>query len=286
MDKPICRVRNLNKSALSGYVSEIDAIATGGRYLAPDATGIFDASFAHDLCVTCANCGAVVSNPGLDASLSCSDCGMDEFHVVQTSAPPPRRPTYTPLSPTTVPSNSDQSKSDDDVGDNPIVSPWARWAARTLDFWIGAFLAAVVIGILLESIGINTDNISELGWTILAIPGGLALDALSNYFFGWTLGKWLFAVKIRRQNGCRLTYAEYLKRNLWVFVKGFGLGIPIVNLVMHVVQYNRLQAGKSASYDEGKDVKIVRVKHNVARTVAGIIVLIIIFVFLAACNAA
>ena len=92
MDKPICRVRNLRKAALSGYVSEIDAVATGGCYLAPDAAGVFDASLAHDLCVTCVNCGSVVSNPGFDAQLSCSDCGMDEFHVVQTSAPPPRRP--------------------------------------------------------------------------------------------------------------------------------------------------------------------------------------------------
>ena len=278
MDKPICRVRNLRKAALSGYVSEIDAVATGGCYLAPDAAGVFDASLAHDLCVTCVNCGSVVSNPGFDAQLSCSDCGMDEFHVVQTSAPPPRRPTYTPLVPPAVPSNSDQNQSDDDVSDNPFVSPWARWAARTLDFSIGAILAVIVLLV----VGIDLDNMSGLGVAILAIPGGLALDALIYYFFGWTLGKWLFAVKVRRQDGCRLTYAEYFKRNLWVFVKGFGLGIPIVTLVMHVVQYNRLRAGKSASYDEGKDIKIVRVKHDVIRTVVGIVALIIIFVFIAA----
>jgi len=286
MDKPICHIYNLRKSALSGYVSEIDAIATGGHYLAPDASGCFDASLAHDLCVTCVNCGSVVSNPGFDLQLLCSDCGHDEFHVVQTSAPPPRRTTYTPLSPTSVPSNSDRNKSDDEVGDNPIVSPWARWAARILDFWIGAFTAAVVIAIFFGSIGVDTDNMSEMGWMILAIPGGLALDALSYYFFGWSLGKWLFAVKIRHQDGMRLTYPEYFKRNLWVLVKGFGLCIPIVNLVTFVIQYNRLRAGKSASYDVGKDIKIVRVKHNVARTVFGIVLLIIMFVFLAVCNAA
>ena len=286
MERPICHVRNLRKSALSGYVSEIDAVATGGRYLIPDAAGFFDASFAHDLCVTCVNCGSVVSNPGSDVQLSCTDCGLDEFHVVQTSAPPPRRPTYTPLVPPTVPSNSDPRKSDDDIGDSPIVSPWARWAARMLDFWVGAFVGAMVIGYILGSVGFDTDNISEAGWMLLAIPSGMALDALCYYFFGWTLGKWLFAVKIRHQDGCRLTYAEYLKRNLWVLLKGFGLCIPIVNLVTFVVQYNRLRAGKSASYDEGRDIKIVSVKHNAVRTVLGVIALIILFVFLAICNAA
>ena len=235
MDKPICHIRNLRKSALSGYVSEIDAIATGGRYLAPDASGWLDASLAHDLCVTCVNCGSVVSNPGLDVQLFCSDCGHDEFHAVQTSAPPPRRPPYEPLNPTVPSTNSDWRKSGDDVGDSPVVSPWARWAARSLDFYVGLLAAGLVAAYVLESIGIDTDNISESGWVILAIPGGLALDALFYYFWGWSLGKWLFAVKVRHQDGRRLTYAEYFKRNLWVLVKGFGLCLPIVNLVMHVV---------------------------------------------------
>ena len=281
MDKPVCKVRNLRKSALSGYVSEIDALATGGHCLAPDASGCFDASFAHDLCVACVNCGSVVSNPGLDAQLLCSDCGHDEFHVVQTSAPPPRRPTYEPLNPPiVVPSNFDQHKSDDDAGDSPIVSPWARWAARNLDFWIGVFVAGFVLGIVFESIGIDTDNISDTGWGILAIPAGLALDALCYYFFGWTLGKWLFAVKVRHQDGRQLTYTEYFKRNLGVLVKGFGLCIPIVTLITCVIQYNRLRAGKSASYDEGKDIKIVRVKHTAARTAFGIVALIVLLMFL------
>lgn len=109
MEKPICHVRNLRKSALSGYVSEIDAVATGGRYLTPDATGFFDASFTHDLCVTCVNCGSVVSNPGSDVLLLCSDCGQDEFYVVQTVAPPPKRPTYTPLEPPATPTTTEAS---------------------------------------------------------------------------------------------------------------------------------------------------------------------------------
>ena len=92
-------------------------------------------------------------------------------------------------------------------------------------------------------------------------------------------------MKVRRQDGGRLTFAEYFKRNLWVFVKGMGLAIPIVSIVAEVIQYNRLRAGKPASYDEGKDIKIVRVRHNVVRTVFGIVALIILFVFLAAVNA-
>jgi len=284
MLKPICHVRNLRTSALSGYVSEIDAIATGGHYLPPDNSGWFEANYAHDLCVTCANCGTVVTNPGPGVELICSDCGQDEFYVVQTVAPPPRRPTYSPLDPSTVPSNPRPTPSDDDAGDSPVVSPWARWAARTLDFYASIILAAILLGATLPMIGLDVDGVSEIGWMILAIPPGLALDALCYHFFGQTLGKWLFAVKVRHQDGTRLLFPEYLKRNVWVFIKGLGLGIPVVILVTEVMQYNRLRAGKSASYDVGKDVKIVRVRHDVARTVFGIIAIIALFVYFAACN--
>ena len=284
MEKPCCKVRNLHKSALSGYVSEADAIATGGHYLTPDGTGWLDASLSHDLCVTCANCGSVVSSPGAGAQLICSDCGMEDFHVVQTVAPPPRRPTYTPLVPPSAPSNPSPRSADDDPSDCSFVSPWARWAARTLDFWASAVGSAAILGYLMVSVGIDVDNVTDAGWLILSIPAGMVLDALCYYFFGWTLGKWLFAVKIRRQDGCRLSFGEYFKRNCWVLVKGMGFGIPIVTLVTEVIQYNRLRAGKSASYDEGRDVKIVRVKHEVIRTVLGIVALVLLLVFFAASN--
>ncbi len=286
MDKPVCHVRNLRKSALSDYASEIDAIVTGGHYLAPDATGSFDASFAHDLCVTCVNCGSVISSPGTEAQLFCPDCGQDEFHVVQTVAPPPRRPTYTPFVPPVVPPNPSPLSSYDEAGDSAIVSPWARWAARTFDFSVCTFTAALVIAFFLISIGCETGHVSEVGWMILAIPTGLTLDALCYYFFGWTLGKWLFAVKVRHEDGGRLIFSEYLKRNFGVFIQGFGLSIPIVWLVAEIIQYNRLRDGKPASYDEGKNIKIVRAKHSAVRTFFGIVALVGIYVILLALSAA
>ena len=84
MDRPVCHVRNLRESALSGHVSEIDAIATGGRYLAPDASGYYDASLAHDLCVTCVNCGSIIEESPGAGELSCPVCGESTFHVFQT----------------------------------------------------------------------------------------------------------------------------------------------------------------------------------------------------------
>lgn len=282
MNKPVCRVCNLRASALSDYVSEADAIATGGRYLRPDAAGWFDASAAHDLCVVCANCGSAVSNPALGAVLSCPDCGQDEFHVVQTSAPAPRRPSYSTLNPFPAPSPSSADRSSrpmpDEVGDNMRVSPWARWAARTIDFNVSALVGALALGIFLAILGFDFENANEILLEyLIAYPAGLALDALCYHLFGQTLGKYLFALRVRRQNGMRLSFGAYLKRNFWVFVKGLGLSIPLVCIITQVVQYNRVNAGKSASYDEGMDLEIVRVRHSSVRTFFGIAVVVLVY---------
>ena len=280
MEKPVCHVYNLNKSALSGYVSVVDAIATGGHYLSPDESGGFDASSAHDLCVSCANCGSVVLKPGPESPLTCPDCGLDEFHVVQTEAPAPRRPSRSQYVQPSGQTNPSPRVSDDDAGDSSVVNPWARWAARMLDFYLETILSAFVVGIFFEVIGCDTENMSEFGWMFFGIPLGMALDALCHHLLGWSLGKWLFAVKIRHLDGSRLTFAEYFKRNFWVLVKGFGLCIPIVVLVTEIIQYRRVRDGKAASYDEGNDVKVVRVRHGDVRTVFGVVALVALFLLM------
>ena len=277
MNRPICHVRNLRAGALSGYVSEADAIATGGCYLPPDATGWFDASAAHELCVSCVNCGAVISRATREAVLSCPDCGQEEFYVVQT-VPPPRRPTCSPQDSSPVPPPIDP-------GESTNVNPWARWAARMVDLMISNLLAAIVLVLLFAFSEIESENMNSLAEYLLIIPAGLVLDAICYHFFGQTIGKYLFAVRVRRQNGTCLSFGEYLKRNFWVFVKGLGLCIPIVNLITEVIQFNRLHDGKAASYDEGKDVRVVRVRHSGARTFFGVVVLIALFVLFAALGA-
>ena len=79
-----CRIRNLQRETLSGFLSEKDAQTAGGHYLAPDGEGWLDVSGLSGLCVVCENCGSVVAEPPESEELTCPDCGELSFRVFQT----------------------------------------------------------------------------------------------------------------------------------------------------------------------------------------------------------
>ena len=79
-----CHVRNLRTDSLSGFRNEKDALAAGGRYLHPDATGWLDVGGMTGLCVVCENCGSVIEDTSDAVELYCPDCGESSFRVFQT----------------------------------------------------------------------------------------------------------------------------------------------------------------------------------------------------------
>lgn len=277
MSKSVCHVCNLQASSLSGHASEADAIAKGGQYLDPDANGEFDAFNAHDLCVVCANCGSVVTNPSDGPRLVCADCGQNEFYVVQTVAAPSKRPSYSRLTtPSASPKKSARTGSGSqwlpDAKDSLIVSPGARWGARTVDFALGVFLGWFMLLFVDCVIQFNATEMSSIWWYLISVLSGLSFDACCYAIFDQTPGRWLFAVKLRRQDDEPLGLGAYLVRDILVFVKGLGLCIPLVSQGMQLFQYARLRSGLPASYDERRDVSIVRTQHSGFRTFVALVV--------------
>ena len=84
MSEYSCKIRNLKKNALSGFRTEKEALATGGRYLRPDDAGWIDAFNLVGLCVVCENCGCVAEDVFDETEFCCSDCGESVFRVFQT----------------------------------------------------------------------------------------------------------------------------------------------------------------------------------------------------------
>lgn len=59
----------------------------------------------------------------------------------------------------------------------------------------------------------------------------LIIEPLLLHFFGATLGKWIFGLRVKSRNGTKLDYIASLKRTFGVIFYGYGLGIiPIVTL--------------------------------------------------------
>jgi len=136
-----------------------------------------------------------------------------------------------------------------------IILRWRRFLARSLDVFVLSILLAYPIGYFgaYESPAFAAwiqKPGSDLLFGFMLIPVALFAEAVVFGVTGSTLGKSIFGVQLRTLAGGRLSFATYLNRQVGVYWSGIGLGIPLVNLVTCLAQYNRLGSGKSASYDK------------------------------------
>jgi hypothetical protein len=78
----------------------------------------------------------------------------------------------------------------------------------------------------------------------------MLLDALIHKVAGNSPGKALLGLEVGTSTAQPLSFGEYLRRNLSLWLRGLGLGIPVVSLCTLVQQYSRLGEGLQTSYDD------------------------------------
>jgi uncharacterized RDD family membrane protein YckC len=199
--------------------------------------------------------------------------GMDEWAEASTYF----------VVPQLIPTANETPKTDELVtaGVSPLLQqgrPWPRFFARCIDI----MLFAILIGIIL---GIFSPGLLEINDTILGILLTLAFvfaEPLMFSTWGTTPGKWLLTIKVRNLDGTRMTYSKALDRSLLVWIKGLGLGIPIVTLFTQLYSYNTLKKKGVASWDKDR----FYVTHGkISEWKIAIVVIIILIMIVLAGNA-
>ncbi len=142
-----------------------------------------------------------------------------------------------------------------DPGILPLAGRWPRFLARTFDVWWETLLVSAVLGGVLGHY-----SASFVRWTydtsggrffgILCLPIALVIDALLYRTVGNTLGKALLGLRVQTVDRKRLSFLQYLDRNVSVWIRGLALGFPLFNLFTMTNQFRRLGNGQQASYDE------------------------------------
>ena len=141
------------------------------------------------------------------------------------------------------------------------VAPWRRWAARSLDMSLNGLVMSVGVStamfllipyeanaffLFLETpLGILANIIFS---TLLAcILTGLMIGATSS-----SVGKLIFGIRVTGPKGLPIGPYAGLMRDLEVWVKGLGLGIPFIAIFTQAYAYQRLTKVKSTTWDEHK----------------------------------
>jgi uncharacterized RDD family membrane protein YckC len=142
--------------------------------------------------------------------------------------------------------------------------PWRRYMGRTLDnvlvgclTWILVALIAYILapGPTAAVLALLTRPVGQFLSVILLALFNIPANALLLRTTGFTLGKWVFGVRVTR-DGERLSFRGALRREAAVFVRGIGLGIPLIAVVTAVFAYRRLTSQGMTSWDRDQDLTI------------------------------
>ena len=109
--------------------------------------------------------------------------------------------------------------------------PWQRFFARALDLNLYSAVFHVLWLVLLRSQSLlRASGLVQWLLTSLLLVFTLAVEPLWLHFWGWTPGKWVFGLKLRDEHGQKLTLSQGFHRSIDIFIEGYGLALPIINL--------------------------------------------------------
>lgn len=115
---------------------------------------------------------------------------------------------------------------------------WVRVGARVIDtivhniVWlVAAFLAGIAIGIYAMIAGISTSQIftksdsTSLTGFILALLGSIFYHTISEYIYGASLGKLIFKIHVKNEEGQPISLKAAFIRSCAYFIDGFFFGL-------------------------------------------------------------
>ncbi len=144
--------------------------------------------------------------------------------------------------------------------------PWLRFWARQIDYLLfGASLwaiAALWLGSEIEHFlqleGFLTNLLGTFLW--------IFVEAFLISKWGQTPGKWIFGITVKKRDGLSLSGSEALTRAFRVWLRGVGLGIPIISVFTMALAYNHLNKAGHSTWDESGHSLILH-SHVTARRV-------------------
>lgn len=139
--------------------------------------------------------------------------------------------------------------------------PWMRYLARVLDcsimFAIFAF-AAVKLGLASPGVFTETkDPLTVAGVWLLASYTWVFIEAWFLARYGATLGKFLFNLRVLREDGSLPSYRQALRRSLTVWIRGYGLGIFPLREMLCIMSFIALVQDGKTPWDEQQSFRTV-----------------------------
>lgn len=146
----------------------------------------------------------------------------------------------------------------------PQIRPWVRYGARLIDIFVGMLFLEIGFAVLFPAFFAAHANICAL----LSLFLWCFVEALCLSVWGTTPGKSLLGVRISMADGSSPVYRFALARAVNVWIRGLGLGLPLVGLVTMIVAYEKLTTNGITTWDQSGNFTV---SHKRIGSVRGLV---------------
>ncbi|MFD2262242.1 RDD family protein [Lacibacterium aquatile] len=134
------------------------------------------------------------------------------------------------------------------------TAPWSRWVARQIDMLLWMVPPSLIAVYVTDGYweGHPVGVLFLLGFACLSVIflAALLIDALVLWAFGTTPGKWWYRLSVRNKDGGRIPLIQLIRRNLSIWLYGYGLNLPFFDILALWFSYRRAAQGKPCIWDE------------------------------------
>lgn len=167
------------------------------------------------------------------------------------------------------------NRPDDNSGTTAIVEdralhvrPWVRFFARNVDLILFAFIVGFVVALIFPSLFFHFIWL----FPYLALFLWALVEPIFLCTWGTTFGKWLLNIHLQDVQQQKPGYVEALRRSVWVWFAGYGMGLPLISIITLIFSYYTLTKSGTTLWDKNRFI----VTHGHGGYLCGIIAALII----------
>lgn len=155
----------------------------------------------------------------------------------------------------------------------PYGRPWVRFIAKMIDINIcvvtfGIILALVIPGFL--------ETVSTFLFSSIMIFFAIVIDVFLLPTWGTTPGRWLMKTHIQDANGNKLRFQTAFKRSLTLWIRGFGLGSPILSFFTQIISYTDLTSTRTTPWDSKNNLVVLHDRVGFLRSGIAIVISLLV----------
>ncbi|TDK24379.1 RDD family protein [Luteimonas aestuarii] len=159
-----------------------------------------------------------------------------------------------------------QQVSGGSVQADPDVRAWPRYFARMIDIFVFSFALIAIVVLYIELVHADVALVDRLLGVFEGVGGTVLSNVVSPVMAivpvalllacGQTPGKWLFGIRVRDREGRRIGFLAALRREAMIYVRGLGLGLPLVTLYTLATSFGDLKNEGTTHWDRALGLQV------------------------------